>query len=194
MPGKHLIDGELPRPNNGERGQPEGAIPVCCKANSALLFDRRLWCAPAQTASGPHCTQMTEKSCVPRHAATPHWGSRTRVACFAGYSWRWLRPKEPLFVERAMAVATCPIERQMLGYTTSCGGNYGPNAEDTPLVPWLKKHQIGGWSDVELRLGWRTQRELEGQGHCEGDTGHTTGSRDGQPLVTLAGRFRAPKM
>ena len=49
MPGKHLIDGELPRPNNGERGQPEGAIPVCCKANSALLFDRRLWCAPAQT-------------------------------------------------------------------------------------------------------------------------------------------------
>ena len=32
------------------------------------------------------------------------------------------------------------------------------------------------------------------QGHCEGDTGHTTGSRDGQPLVTLAGRFRAPKM
>ena len=46
----------------------------------------------------------------------------------------------------------------------------------------------------ELRRGWRTQRELEGQGHCEGDTGHTTGSRDGQPLVTLAGRFRAPKI
>ena len=53
VPGKHLIDGELPRPNNGERGQPEGAIPVCCKANSALLFDRRLWCAPAQIASRP---------------------------------------------------------------------------------------------------------------------------------------------
>jgi hypothetical protein len=31
----------------------------------------------------------------------------------------------------------------MLGYTTSNGGNYGPNAEDTPLVPWLKKHGIG---------------------------------------------------
>lgn len=42
VPGKHL-DADLVRPNNGERGQPEGAIPVCCKANSALLFDRRLW-------------------------------------------------------------------------------------------------------------------------------------------------------
>jgi ectoine hydroxylase-related dioxygenase (phytanoyl-CoA dioxygenase family) len=42
VPGKHL-DADLSRPNNGERGQPHGAIPVCCKANSALLFDRRLW-------------------------------------------------------------------------------------------------------------------------------------------------------
>ena len=31
-------------------------------------------------------------------------------------------------------------------------GNYAPNAEDTPLVAWLKKHQIGEWSDVPLLL------------------------------------------
>jgi hypothetical protein len=61
-------------------------------------------------------------------------------------------------------------------------------------VAWLKKHQIGEWSDVPLQAGWRTQRELQGQGHCEGDVGHTTASRPGQPLVTLAGRFRAPKL
>lgn len=170
-PGKHLIDGELDRPNGGQAGQPEGAIPIVCKANSVLLFDRRLW-----------------------HAATPNWGSRTRVACFVGYSWRWLRPKEPMFVEKALARSTCPIERQMLGYTTSCGGNYGPNAEDTPIVAWLKRHQVGSWSDVPLLPGWRTQRELQGQGHSEGDVGHTTASRPGQPTVVLAGRFRAPKM
>ena len=93
-----------------------------------------------------------------------------------------------------MEVSTCPIERQMLGYTTSCGGNYSPNAEDTPLVPWLKKHRIGEWATVPLRRGWRTQRELEAQGHSEGDTGHTTASREWQPLVTLAGRFGTPKM
>ena len=159
VPGQHLITGDLERP---QRGQPEGAIPVLCKANSCLLFDRRLW-----------------------HAATPNWSNQQRIACFVGYAHRWLRPKEPLYVEKAMERASCPILRQMLGYTTSCGGCYAPNAEDTPIVPFLKRHGIGEWADVALTPGWRTWRELQAQGHTEGDVGHTTDSRPGWPLVRL---------
>ena len=44
-------------------GQPEGAIPICCKENTCLIFDRRLW-----------------------HTASPNWSEHNmRLACFAGY-------------------------------------------------------------------------------------------------------------
>lgn len=67
-----MIEGDLERP---ALGQPAGAVPVLCKANSCLIFDRRLW-----------------------HAATPNWSGQQRIACFVGYAHRWLRPKEPLHV------------------------------------------------------------------------------------------------
>ena len=90
-----------------------------------------------------------------------------------------------MYVEPALQQASCPLLRQLLGYTTSNGGYYSPNSEDTPLVPWLKKHGIGHWKQAVLRPGWRTQRQLQAQGHCEGDVGHSTASREGQPLVQL---------
>jgi len=69
IPGAHLA----PRsPVEGlDLGQPEGAIPIRCPANSCLLFDRRLY-----------------------HTATPHWEPEApvRQALFVGYAHRWLRP------------------------------------------------------------------------------------------------------
>ena len=44
-------------------GQPEGAIPVLCPANSAMIFDRRLY-----------------------HAAAPNWSQTLRKAYFVGYA------------------------------------------------------------------------------------------------------------
>lgn len=40
----------------------DGAIPILCKANSAIIFDRRLW-----------------------HSATPNYSTQTRHATFVGY-------------------------------------------------------------------------------------------------------------
>jgi ectoine hydroxylase-related dioxygenase (phytanoyl-CoA dioxygenase family) len=54
-------------------GQPEGAIPVLCPANSALIFDRRLY-----------------------HTAAPNWSETIRKAFFVGYGFRWLRPMDPM--------------------------------------------------------------------------------------------------
>ena len=84
-----------------------------------------------------------------------------------------------------MAAVRCPVKRQMLGWTSSNLGLCGPNSEDTPLVPWLKKHEIGEWRQAQLRAGFRTVREAEAQGVLEGDAGHTTDSRPTQPLVGL---------
>ena len=90
IPGRHKYD-SFEAPPSGI-GQPTGAIPVCCPANSCLIFDRRLF-----------------------HTPTPNWSPITRKACFVGYGFRWLQPKDGMFVEPAMTEATCPVLKQMLG-------------------------------------------------------------------------------
>ena len=167
VPAKHhLSDLDLSTggrdPEERGMGQPPGAIPICCKANTCLLFDRRLW-----------------------HTPSPNYSDRMRLACLVGYAFRWMRPKEPMYVEPAMAACRCPVKRQMLGWSSSNLGLCGPNSEDTPLVPWLKKHGIGEWAQATLRLGFRTIRDGERQAVLEGDAGHTSDSRVGQPLVGL---------
>ena len=86
-----------------------------------------------------------------------------------------------MYVEPAMSKATCPILKQMLGYTSSNAGLYQPNSADTPIRPWL--HSIGideplgpaakrpdfGALDGLMPLP-RTVRELEAQGLFEGTT------------------------
>ena len=49
------------------------------------------------------------------HTPTPNWSPITRKACFVGYGFRWIQPKDGMFVEPAMAKATCPVLKQMLG-------------------------------------------------------------------------------
>ena len=115
------------------------------------------------------------------HSPTPNWSSVTRKVCFVGYGFRWIQPKDGMYVEPAMSKATCPILKQMLGYTSSNAGLYQPNSADTPIRPWL--HSIGideplgpaakrpdfGALDGLMPLP-RTVRELEAQGLFEGTT------------------------
>jgi ectoine hydroxylase len=62
VPRSHLLEQELERP---EIGQPKGAIPIVCKANTCLLFDRRLY-----------------------HAATPNWVSECQQTIIASHHQR----------------------------------------------------------------------------------------------------------
>ena len=40
-----------------------------------------------------------------------NWSETTRVAAFIGYAYRWIRPKEPMYTETALATATCAVTR-----------------------------------------------------------------------------------
>ncbi|MBW3625405.1 MAG: phytanoyl-CoA dioxygenase family protein [Armatimonadetes bacterium] len=114
VPGSHLND-NLERPEGGE-GQPEGAIPVCVKPGSAVLFDRRLW-----------------------HSASPNWSDVTRKVLFYGYGYRWLRTKDDMTVE-SLWEQSDPIRKQLLGWAVNCNGRFTPSEEDVPLREWLKEH------------------------------------------------------
>ena len=104
----------------GAQGQPEGAIPVCCPPNSALIFDRRLL-----------------------HAGTPNYDTtHERLLFIIGFGYRWLRARDGLYVEPAMARATCPVVKQLLGATSSSAGLFRPAAEDTPRARWLHEHGL----------------------------------------------------
>jgi ectoine hydroxylase len=80
-------------------GQPPGAIPVLCPANSVMIFDRRLF-----------------------HSQSPNYSSAERQVIFVGYGYRWMKPRDAMCVERAIGAATCPLLRQMLGATTQNAG------------------------------------------------------------------------
>ena len=92
-------------------GQPEGAIPVLVPANSCMIFDRRLW-----------------------HAQSPNYSQAERLVLFMGYGARWLKARDAMYVEDAMAMTTCPLRRQMLGYTTQNSGLYHVRARHTFFV------------------------------------------------------------
>ena len=113
------------------------------------------------------------------------------MVLFTGYGPRWQQPKDPMFVETAMAKESCPVTRQLLGATTSNRGLYSPNAADAPLRLWLRHNGLD--DGVPLGNGERrrpawdgadglaplplTVREAERQGVNEGDVGHTTFAR-----------------
>jgi ectoine hydroxylase-related dioxygenase (phytanoyl-CoA dioxygenase family) len=114
IPGSHLRD-TLERPADGI-GQPEGAIPVCVRPGTAVLFDRRLW-----------------------HTASPNWSSITRKVLFYGYGYRWIRTKDDMTVHHLWERSS-PIRRQLLGWGVNCNGHYTPTDADVPLRVWLREH------------------------------------------------------
>jgi ectoine hydroxylase len=161
VPGSHLVgspaaDGVAEVAGLGKTtGQPAGAIPVLCPPNSALLFDRRLL-----------------------HAGTPNFSSEhERLLFIIGWGYRWLRARDPLYVEPALSRARCPILRQLLGVTSSQAGLIRPGGADTPLQQWLVAHKLASTA---------------GGGQGRGHPGNTRwrGVGEGSPVMEVAVRMR----
>jgi ectoine hydroxylase len=114
VPGTHLQN-EIDVPEDGV-SNPEGTIPLCVPAGSALLLDRRLW-----------------------HSRSANSSELTRKVIWYGYSYRWLRPKDEMTVSHLLPNLD-PIRRQILGASTSANGTYDPRDSDVPLKAWLQQH------------------------------------------------------
>ena len=56
-----------------------------------------------------------------------------------GYGYRWLAPRDAMYVEDAMDTVTCPIVRQMLGATTQNSGLYHGNGRKNSICSALNK-------------------------------------------------------
>jgi ectoine hydroxylase-related dioxygenase (phytanoyl-CoA dioxygenase family) len=114
VPGSHLLD-EIDCPADGF-SNPSGAEPLCVKAGTAVLIDRRLW-----------------------HSRSPNLFTATRKVIWYGYSYRWLRPKDAMTVSHLYPQLD-PIRRQILGDGLSANGTYDPSDGDVPLRAWLREH------------------------------------------------------
>jgi len=114
LPGSHLHD-EIDCPADGV-SNPEGAEPLCVKAGSAVIIDRRIW-----------------------HSRSPNLWNQTRKVIWYGYSYRWLRPKDAMTVSHLYPQLD-PIRRQILGDGLSANGTYDPVDGDVPLRTWLREH------------------------------------------------------
>ena len=152
--GSHLRDDGVRPP---QLGQPEGAIPVLAEENSCLIFDRRCW-----------------------HAASNNFSPENeRLAAFVGYGFRWIRPRDGMYVEPALKQLTCPIARQLLGATTSNQGLYSGNRSDLPLRAWLHDHGIDDGLGYTLPQGPSPAGlSVAPSGSLEGDVGHATFPRN----------------
>lgn len=117
IPGSHLQD-TLERPQDGV-SDPEGAMPVCVRPGTAVLFDRRLW-----------------------HAASPNWSDITRKVLFVGYGYRWLRSKDDMTIPKEWFDAADPIRKQLLGGGINANGHFSPKDEDVPLKIWLQENGL----------------------------------------------------
>ena len=114
VPGSHLWD-EIDCPADGVTNPP-GAEPLCVKAGTAVIIDRRIW-----------------------HSRSPNLWSQTRKVIWYGFSYRWLRPKDEMTVSHLYPTLD-PIRRQILGAGLSANGVYDPAEGDVPLRAWLREH------------------------------------------------------
>jgi ectoine hydroxylase len=112
-PGSHLQNDLV----DDRTKDPENGQPVLVPAGGAVFFDRRLW-----------------------HAASGNTSNVTRKVLFYGYSYRWLRPRDDMTVERYMERSN-PIQQQLLGASPSGGHGFtSPSDADVPLRGWMKEH------------------------------------------------------
>lgn len=117
IPGSHRRRHRQLPPPQAETGHPTGAVPVRAPAGSVLIFDRRLW-----------------------HAGGPNRSRHMRKTMFYGFSFRWLRPKDPLGGHRELWDRVDPIRRQLLGAGRNEDSFYTPGEDDAPLRAWLRQH------------------------------------------------------
>ena len=115
IPGSHRAN-RLDLPDDPSVDHPD-AVPVVVEPGDAVFFDRRIW-----------------------HAAGRNRSDITRKVLFLGYSYRWLKPRDDMTVDRYMEDAD-PIRRQLLGASPNGGFGYtSPADEDVPLKTWLADH------------------------------------------------------
>ncbi|MFT5369293.1 MAG: ectoine hydroxylase [Candidatus Latescibacterota bacterium] len=113
IPGSHKLDG---KPTESDTG--EGVFPVCVKAGSAVLFDRRMW-----------------------HRRGTNTSDVTRRVLFFGYSYRWLRGLDYNNMPEEVLSKCDPIRRQLLGDGVDVKGWWQPTEADVPLKGWLRDHR-----------------------------------------------------
>ncbi len=111
-----VFSGVLPRPAALDTG--EGVLPVCVKAGTAVLFDRRIW-----------------------HRRGVNTSDVSRRAIMFGYSYRWLRGLDYNSVPAEVLAKCDPIRRQLLGDGVNYKGWWQPTEADVPLKGWLRDHR-----------------------------------------------------
>lgn len=82
-----------------------------------MIFDRRIW-----------------------HTATPNFASFDRKILFYGYSFRWLRPRSDIALDKEFIDALDPVQRQLLGIGASNMSGTSPLPEDVPLKGWIEEN------------------------------------------------------
>eukprot|EP01052_Picozoa_sp_SAG31_P021072 SAG31_NODE_1611_length_7748_cov_2.128758_4_plen_296_part_00 len=106
-----------------------------------------------------------------------------------GYGYRWLKPRDAMYVEDTMTMLRCPIQRQLLGATTQMSGLYHGNGLDIPLRQWL--HTKGGGDQALEGIGWQVPTlgscDKRGIGHAPmsrlpGEIAHATFPRHPERL------------
>jgi ectoine hydroxylase len=99
VPASHTwnrIDGPLRR--DVRWPDPPGAIEVTANRGDAVLFDRRVW-----------------------HARSVNGSDITRTAVFFGYTYRWVRIRDP---RPDPALGLSPVQRQVLGMLGDADGDH----------------------------------------------------------------------
>lgn len=111
IPGSHERN-TLARPPQVGFGDPEGAMPVLASPGDALVFDRRLW-----------------------HSRSDNLSAITRKAVFLAYTYRWIRPRDELEIDRrgARFRRLSPVRRQLLGDAEGPRSHWGLPNERVPL-------------------------------------------------------------
>jgi ectoine hydroxylase len=113
VPGSHKLDTKPPACDTGE-----GVLPICAKAGTAVLFDRRMW-----------------------HRRGTNTSDTTRRVLFFGYSYRWLRGLDYNNMPEEILAKCDPIRRQLLGDGVDVKGWWQPTEADVPLKGWLRQHK-----------------------------------------------------
>ena len=113
VPQSHGLDA---KPEGCDSG--EGVLPVCVKAGTAVLFDRRMW-----------------------HRRGLNTSDVTRRVLFFGYSYRWLRGLDYNVIPEEVLCKCDPIRRQLLGDGVDIKGWWQPTEADVPLKRWLRDHR-----------------------------------------------------
>lgn len=117
LPGSNRSD-KPQRAEDFAQEQPT-AVPVLAPAGSALILDARTW-----------------------HSVGKNHSAVSRKMLYYAYTYRWIRPSEEVALSEEQFAALSPVERQLLGASTSMQGFHFPREEDVPLRELVRAASI----------------------------------------------------